>query len=149
MLIDPKLRQRILVTLRWLVRDAQWRFSQCKGDLDNGSQQGGYSPELTEATQLLQDLEQGTMFVGAEEHRVIAYSEKECIETGLSLGMSEGESVEFFLKYGTQGWILGNGLPIVDLRLAMRYWKLRGDKILNQKTDTKSEYEKLVADGEI
>lgn len=146
MLIDPKLRQRILVSLRQLVREAQWRHSQFKGDLENGSQ-GGYSDELREATQLLQDLEQGTMFCGAEEPRIIAYAEQECVDMGLSIGMSEGEAVEFFLKYGSQGWVLGNGLPIVDLSLAMRHWKLRGRK--DSRPDTQTEYAKLKDDGEL
>jgi len=146
MLLDPKLRQRILKSLRWLVRDAQWRFSETKGDLDNGSQ-GGYSDELKEATQLLQDLEQGTMFVGSDQSRIIAYSEQECKDMGLLIGMSEGESTEFFLKYGTQGWLLGNGLPIVDLNLAMRQWKVRNQK--HHPTSVDSEYDKLKEAGEI
>lgn len=54
--IDPVLRQRILVTLRWLVKDAQWRFDQCK-DAD-GLGGGGYSPELKEAMRLLGELEE-------------------------------------------------------------------------------------------
>jgi hypothetical protein len=53
--IDPVLRQRILVTLRWLVKDERWRFDQCK-DAD-GLSGGGYSPELKEAMLLLEELE--------------------------------------------------------------------------------------------
>jgi hypothetical protein len=53
--IDPLLRQRILISLGWLIKDAQWRFDQTK-DAD-GLAGGGYSPELQEAMRLLEELE--------------------------------------------------------------------------------------------
>lgn len=48
-------KQRIIKTLEWLVEDAKWRFNQCKDAMDDGST-GGYSDELTEATNLLKEL---------------------------------------------------------------------------------------------
>lgn len=48
-------KQRIIDTFEWLVEDAKWRFDECKDALDDGST-GGYSPELTEAIDLLKEL---------------------------------------------------------------------------------------------
>ena len=48
-------KQRIIDTLEWLVKDARWRFDQCKDAMDDGST-GGYSDELTEAINLLKEL---------------------------------------------------------------------------------------------
>jgi hypothetical protein len=126
MLIDPQLRQRILRSLRWLVRDTQYRFDDQKQNIEPGSQ-GSYSDELTEAIQLLHELEQGTM-LSSETARPHSYTEQECKDVGYLLGMSDREVSEFYAKYGCQGWVLGNGLPIVDLKLAMRQWQLRNNK---------------------
>ena len=137
MMIDPQLRQRILRSLRWLVRDAQYRFEDCKEyhvssswyyeDDSTPSYNPGYSPELKEAMMLLEDLEQGTMLTDAPI-RAHTYTEDECMDTGYTLGMKIREIIEFYTKYGSQGWLLGNGLPIVDLRLAMRQWHLRNQE---------------------
>ena len=50
------------------------------------------------------------------------YSELDCLDMGYSLGMAYKQIIEFYLHYGRQGWLLGNGLPVVDLRLTLRDW---------------------------
>lgn len=126
MQIDPQLRQRILRSLRWLVVDAQYRFNDCKDQLAPEGR-GGYSPELKEAIQLLQDLEQGNLL---QANPIVAkqFTERDCIETGNVIGMTTKDSIEFYCQYGSQGWVKGNGLPITDLVLAMRQWKMRGQE---------------------
>ena len=59
-------RQRVIRTLDWLVADTKHRFDDCKNNLDAGSSgpstmlgTGGYSPELTEAIDLLDALKKG------------------------------------------------------------------------------------------
>lgn len=148
MLIDPQLRQRILRSLRWLVRDAQYRFDDCKSQ-EAEEERGGYSPELKEAIALLQDLEQGDLL---QANPIVAqkFTEQDCIDTGNIIGMKLRDSIEFYVQYGSQGWVKGNGLPIIDLPLAMRQWKLRGDKREDQtQTDTQAEYDKLKQDGDL
>ena len=51
--------RRVIRTLSWMIEDMKHRFDDCRGNLDNGSE-GGYSPELTEAIELLDELEKGT-----------------------------------------------------------------------------------------
>lgn len=126
MQMDREVRERILRTLRWLVRDAEYRFNDVKQNLQPGSE-GGYSPELKEALKLLRDLEQGDLPL-ANPIAHSFYSEQDCVEMGATVGMPYKDVVEFFLHYGRQGWLLGNGLPITDLRLAMRDWKNRGQE---------------------
>jgi hypothetical protein len=47
---------RIHKTLSWLVPDCKGRYDECRGNLEPGSQ-GGYSVELTEAIELLKEIE--------------------------------------------------------------------------------------------
>ncbi|MBE3088570.1 MAG: hypothetical protein IMZ61_14105 [Planctomycetes bacterium] len=123
MMIDPQLRQRILRSLRWLVRDCQYRFDDCKEQLQD-EERGGYSDELKEAILLLQDLEQGEMCLNSPiEARV--YTEDECKDVGNLIGMTLRECIDCFCYYQSQGWRKGNGLPIVDLSATMRQWHLR------------------------
>lgn len=56
--MDEKLRQRIIKTLDWLVADNKWRADDTKLNVEEGSQ-GGYSPELNEAIELLEELKDG------------------------------------------------------------------------------------------
>ena len=126
MLIDPQLRQRILRSLRWLVADAQYRFNDCKEQL-SPEEQGGYNPELKEAITLLQDLEQGS-FMQVNPITPQQFTEQDCIDTGNIIGLTTRDSIEFYCQYGSQGWLKGNGMPIVDLSLAMRQWKMRGQE---------------------
>jgi hypothetical protein len=126
MLIDSQLRQRILRSLRWLVRDAQYRFDDCKLNNEPGSQ-GGYSAEMTEAIRLLDDLEQGTMLL-PEKPNPAGFTEQNCKDVGYLVGMTEKQAVEFYLHYSKQGWLQGNGLPIIELKSAMRIWQLHNQK---------------------
>lgn len=119
--IDPQLRHRILRSLRWLVLDAEHRYNDCKGNADG--LEGGYSPELKEAIQLKNDLEQGELPMTTALAAPM-FSEQECVDMGASVGLTYKQSIDFYLHYGKQGWLLGNGLPIVNLRLAMRSWQV-------------------------
>lgn len=58
--MTPELIQRAIDSLSWLVTDAEWRSDDTKGNLDEGSQ-GGYSPELTEARNVLEELKNGAV----------------------------------------------------------------------------------------
>ena len=123
--IDPKLRERILRTLRWIVPETQHRFDEQKGNA-NEFEKGGYSDQLKEAIALLIELEQGVMFFDGQKETVpVSYTKKECMDVGLKLGMSLDESMEFYHQYNSQGWVKGNGLPITDLESAMFLWKKR------------------------
>jgi hypothetical protein len=51
-----KLLRRCLDSIGWMIDDIKWRYDETKGNLDNGSK-GGYSPELTKAMKLRDDLE--------------------------------------------------------------------------------------------
>jgi hypothetical protein len=56
--MTPEQEQRAIMALGWLVPDAQNRFDECRNNLEEGSQ-GGYSPELTDAISLLDELKTG------------------------------------------------------------------------------------------
>ena len=56
--MNKELKKRIIKTLNWMVTDIKWREDHLNGDFDEFSQ-GGYSPELTEAIKLLEELRQG------------------------------------------------------------------------------------------
>ena len=129
-LIDPQLRQRILRSLRWLVRDCQYRFDDCKEQLQD-EERGGYSDELKEAIALLQDLEQGTMLMSAPESRPM-HTEQECIDEGNLIGMTIRECIDFFLQYHPQ-WERGPSKKLmVDLHNEMRRWHLRNQEDTQQ-----------------
>jgi hypothetical protein len=57
-MMEEGTRLRIVRTLGLLVADARHRFDDCRNNIEAGSQ-GGYSPELTEAINLLSELEAG------------------------------------------------------------------------------------------
>lgn len=46
---------RCVTSLEWLVPDMQHRSDECRNNLESASQ-GGYSPELTDAINLLAEL---------------------------------------------------------------------------------------------
>lgn len=59
-------RRRAIRTLEWMVADARHRFDDCRNNFEvsnedgtEGLAEGGYSPELTEAMDLLAELEKG------------------------------------------------------------------------------------------
>ena len=56
--MDPKLKQRIIDTLEWMTADMKWRADDTNRNIEDGSQ-GGYSPLLTEAIELLEELKNG------------------------------------------------------------------------------------------
>ncbi len=53
--MTPELKRRIIETLEWMVKDMKWRADDLRNNTEKGSQ-GGYSPELTEAIELLEEL---------------------------------------------------------------------------------------------
>ncbi len=55
--MTPELKQRIINSLDWLIKDTKWRFDIDKNNLDEGSR-GGYSPELTEAINVFEELKE-------------------------------------------------------------------------------------------
>ena len=150
-MIDPELRERILRTLRWVVPELEHRFNDCKQNLQPGSQ-GGYSDELKEIIALKQDLEQGELVPMQPETTALVaprFTLKECMDAGILVSLTLEESTEYFHHYNSQGWLKGNGLPIINLQSAMFLWMKNGQKELSNQTDVKTEYQKLVADGEL
>ena len=53
--MTPELRQRTIDTLDWMIADAKWRADDTKLNVEEGSQ-GGYSPLLQSAIDLLKEL---------------------------------------------------------------------------------------------
>jgi len=51
-------RKRIVDTLEWMIKDMRWRADENMRNIEDGSQ-GGYSPELIEAINLLEELKKG------------------------------------------------------------------------------------------
>jgi hypothetical protein len=54
-----------------------------------------------------------------------------CIDAGEMVGLENGQSTEFYHHYAAQGWKLGNGMPISNLKSAMSRWKTKGFKFDN------------------
>lgn len=119
MVIEHGLKQRIIRSLSWLVKDAQWRFNQVKENLDPGS--AGYSPELKEAMSLLGDLEQANFAFDSGQVLVPGWSEDECKEAAKLLGYGEEFGCEFFVFYSAQNWCWSSQMPMSgDLRTNIR-----------------------------
>lgn len=57
--LEASIKERIIKTLDWMVTDMCWRHDEVRGNLEQGSQ-GGYSPELSEAIELLDELKNGS-----------------------------------------------------------------------------------------
>ena len=51
-----QLRERIIVTLDWMITDMKWRHNETK--LNAEGFEGDYSPELKEAVSLLEELKE-------------------------------------------------------------------------------------------
>lgn len=64
--VPERFRARVITTLTWLIADARYRFDECKNNLEDGSS-GGYSPELTEAVELLDELKKGAIWADKDE----------------------------------------------------------------------------------
>lgn len=115
MFIESKLRTRLIASMDWMIADLKHRADECLGNLDFGLS-GGYSPQLTEAIQLL-DLLKGTM---------PAPTEQQCRDMAAMLGKPDSWGSGYFRTYASQGWCKGNGVPITDVRLHMQELKNRG-----------------------
>jgi hypothetical protein len=55
-----------------------------------------------------------------------AYSEQLCRDTAVVVGKPEAWGLGYYRHYASQGWVKGNGLPILDLRLHMAYLAAKG-----------------------
>lgn len=55
--MTDELKKRIIKSLSWMIEDMKHRYDDCRGNLDNGSE-GEYSPELTEAINLLAEIKE-------------------------------------------------------------------------------------------
>ena len=53
--MNEDLRKRIIKNLEWMTTDMKWRADQTRLNFEEGSQ-GGYSPELEDAINLLAEL---------------------------------------------------------------------------------------------
>lgn len=51
------------------------------------------------------------------------YTLQQCLDIGIQAGVPEKRSKEFFNHYEAQGWVFGNGLPIVNLGAALAKWR--------------------------
>lgn len=51
------------------------------------------------------------------------YTEQQCLDTGITLGMPEDKSLAFYHHYNAQGWMYPGYLPIINLKSAMWRWK--------------------------
>ena len=67
---------RVIETLDWMVKDLRWRFDDSKSNLEPGSR-GGYSPELTEAIKLLEELKE--IRGQKTEVRDVKYEQTRCL----------------------------------------------------------------------
>lgn len=56
------------------------------------------------------------------------FTEQNCKDVGICLGMTEPESLVFFHHYNAQDWLFGSGLKIKNLKSAMWRWKNNGYK---------------------
>jgi hypothetical protein len=53
-----------------------------------------------------------------------SFTEKEVIDAGVMLAIPEDKAREFYHRYNRQGWVLGNGQPIVNLPSALQHYKI-------------------------
>lgn len=51
------------------------------------------------------------------------YTEQNCKDIGISIGMPEEKAVIFFHYYNAQDWFFNSGLKITNLKSAMWRWK--------------------------
>ena len=59
------------------------------------------------------------------------FTEQMVLDVGITLGMSEPESLIFYHHYNAQNWLFGNGQDITNLKSAMWRWKNNGFKEKN------------------
>lgn len=53
--MTPNLKARTIKVLTWMIEDMKWRADDLRSNTEEGSH-GGYSEELTEAIELLEEL---------------------------------------------------------------------------------------------
>lgn len=53
----------------------------------------------------------------------LKHTQEECVDIGISIGISEKQSKEFYVHYAAQGWVFGGGVPITNLQWAMIRWR--------------------------
>lgn len=61
------------------------------------------------------------------------YTIDQCKDAAVMAGLTEPDGEEFFYHYDTQGWVLGNGQPIVRLGSALVRWKNQSAKKKKEK----------------
>ena len=61
------------------------------------------------------------------------FTEQNCKDVGITLGMPEDKSIYFFHYYNAQGWVFNSGQPIKNLKSAMWRWQQNGYQRLEQK----------------
>ena len=56
------------------------------------------------------------------------FTEQNCKDVGICLGMTESESLVFYHHYNAQGFLYPSGIKITNLKSAMWRWKNNGYK---------------------
>jgi len=54
------------------------------------------------------------------------FTEQQCKDTGIALGMPEDKSLHFYHYYNAQDWFFNSGLKIKNLKSAMWRWRNNG-----------------------
>ena len=124
-MMDSDLRTRTIIALAWLTEDAKHRFDEAKDPMHTGAS-GGYSPELTDAMKVLEELREPELPTANGAVQATYISEEQCKDIAVMAGGLEADGEAFYLQYAPQGFRYGNGQPIVDLRIAIRRWLVRG-----------------------
>ena len=115
MFIESKLRTRIVSSMSWMVKTLKYKEDDMTGNLELGIE-GGYSPELRQAIELLALL----------EATAPAPTEQQCRDMAAMMGLPESWGAAYFKQYASQGWMKGNGVPITDVALHMARLKAEG-----------------------
>ena len=61
------------------------------------------------------------------------FTEQNCKDVGICLGMTEPESLVFYHHYNAQGWLYPSAIKITNLKSAMWRWRNNGYKEKNSK----------------
>jgi hypothetical protein len=128
MFIDKELYERITISLGWLVAEARHRFDECKQNVDEGSS-GGYSPELTQAIDLVNLLKLKAGELPYTERQFLhtkIYTQQQCLDAAMTIGKTENWGTGYYVHYASQHFLKANGQPISDLRLHMMELKRQG-----------------------
>lgn len=74
-----------------------------------------------------------SIFIMDRNESTKMFTEQNCKDIGICLGMSEPESLVFYHHYNAQNWLFGNSQKITNLKSAMWRWKNNGYKEKNSK----------------